>query len=151
MQRLGRGRPIVASRHLCGLMPTQTSPGGSEPWRVCRDLEGLPARGAQGERVRVGDLATAEGTGHGASSSSAQISTLASRKAIVDGRRQTSPGAAMRPTEIPEIRRVDPDTEWDEEYWDGFVEDYSRPNGSRSAANPVGKSCITRSSPWSRR
>ena len=31
----------------------------------------------------------------------------------------------MRPSEIPEIRRVDPDTEWDEEYWDGFVEDYS--------------------------
>ena len=31
----------------------------------------------------------------------------------------------MKPSEIPEIRRVDPDTEWDEEYWDGFVEDYS--------------------------
>ena len=31
----------------------------------------------------------------------------------------------MRPSEIPEIRRVGPDTEWDEKYWDGFVEDYS--------------------------
>ena len=31
----------------------------------------------------------------------------------------------MRPSEIPEIRCVDPDTEWDEEYWNGFVEDYS--------------------------
>ena len=31
----------------------------------------------------------------------------------------------MRPSEMPEISRVDPDTEWDEEYWDGFVEDYS--------------------------
>ena len=31
----------------------------------------------------------------------------------------------MRPSEIPEIRRVDPDTEWDEEYCNGFVEDYS--------------------------
>ena len=31
----------------------------------------------------------------------------------------------MRPSEIPEIRCVDPDTEWDEEFWDGFVEDYS--------------------------
>ena len=31
----------------------------------------------------------------------------------------------MKLSKIPEIRRVDPDTEWDEEYWDGFVEDYS--------------------------
>ena len=31
----------------------------------------------------------------------------------------------MKLSKIPEIGRVDPDTEWDEEYWDGFVEDYS--------------------------
>ena len=31
----------------------------------------------------------------------------------------------MKLSKIPEIRRVDPDTEWGEEYWDGFVEDYS--------------------------
>lgn len=31
----------------------------------------------------------------------------------------------MKLSKIPEIRRIDPDTEWDEEYWDGFVEDYS--------------------------
>lgn len=31
----------------------------------------------------------------------------------------------MKLSKIPEIRRVNPDTEWDEEYWDGFVEDYS--------------------------
>lgn len=37
----------------------------------------------------------------------------------------------MRPSEIPEIRRVDPDTEWDEEFWDGFVEDYSETKRKR--------------------
>ena len=31
----------------------------------------------------------------------------------------------MKLSEIPEMRRVDPDTEWDEEFWDEFVEGYS--------------------------
>ena len=31
----------------------------------------------------------------------------------------------MKLSKILEIRRVDPDTEWDEKYWDGFVENYS--------------------------
>lgn len=65
-------------------------------------------------------------------------------KAIVDGRRQTSPGAAMRPSEIPEIRRVDPDTEWDEEYWDGFVEDYSETKRRQKRRESRRESCITR-------